>query len=101
MPKRNAHTRKAKHNRAFWQSHDITQTSYLDWVVIGMFYEAVHWVEAQLATVNEHSRNHHDRETKMSQSTVLKGVPDLVADYGTLSDRKRERSILRLQTQAL
>ena len=85
MPEKQKHIEQAEHNHSFWQSLDVTRTDYLDWIVIGMFYEAVHWVEAFLASTGHHSRNHHERETKIAKTPALtNAIPDLAADYGLL-----------------
>jgi len=65
MPKKEAHIDWARHDRGFWTSIDLDRTLFTDWVVTGMFYESVHWVEAFLATKSRHSRAHADRKTNI------------------------------------
>ena len=55
MPVTSEHMGQAEHNNRFWGSLDMQQTHFLDWVVVGMFYEAVHWIEAYLAIQEHHS----------------------------------------------
>ena len=65
MPTKVEHTTQAEHNRKFWTSYDLNTTTFLDWVISGIFYEGVHWVEAFLDTKGEHSRVHSDRLQRM------------------------------------
>lgn len=50
------HIKKAKHNEAFYLS--IKETQYLDWVVNGIFYSALHYIESYFAIKDEHPNNH-------------------------------------------
>lgn len=61
MPTKIEHITQAEHNRDFWSSYNLSSTPFLDWVVIGIFYEGVHWVEAYLDTKREHSGDHSQR----------------------------------------
>jgi len=84
VPKKDEHIDQAKHNRSFWDSFSIDKTKYLDWVVVGMFYEAIHWIEAYLATKKHHSKNHYEREQQIAKTPELAEDPNLILDYGTL-----------------
>ena len=84
MPTRQAHIDQAEHNFAFWSQFELDTTQFLDWVVVGMFYEAAHWVEAYLAQHNIHSSNHHERGRSLASFPDLANKPDLEADYGVL-----------------
>lgn len=81
MPPRDSHIDQAEHNHEFWNS--LNRTNYPDWVIIGMFYEAVHWIEAQLAVLGYHSRSHNQRATNLVDPS-FSGVPNLIRDYGIL-----------------
>ena len=61
MPTHNEHLTQARHNHDFWTSLYTDPAPYLDWVVTGMFYEGVHWAEAVLSTLGEHSIDHRER----------------------------------------
>lgn len=61
MPTKEQHIVQAQHNRDFWSNYDLDSTTFRDWVVNGIFYEAVHWTEAVLSKRNEHSDNHSER----------------------------------------
>lgn len=84
MPAEQTHIDQAEHNHEFWNSLVVATTPFRDWIVVGMFYESVHWIEAYLARLNHHSRSHHERETKVSQTPPLAGDANLVGDYGVL-----------------
>ncbi len=53
------HIKKAEHNEAYYLS--IKETPYLDWVVNGIFYSALHYIESYLATKGEHPDSHRLR----------------------------------------
>ncbi len=61
MPSKDDHVTQAEHNRSFWSSYDLVSTDFIDWVVTGLFYESIHWVEAYLDLHSEHSGGHPDR----------------------------------------
>ena len=84
MPSRDSHVEQAEHNNGFWNSLNIAHTEYLDWVVVGMFYEAVHWLEAYLALQDHHSRSHHERAVNIARARALDDDPNVVRDYGVL-----------------
>ncbi len=75
MPDKDDHVNQANHNREFWESYDLDTTTYIDWVVVGIFYECLHWIEAYLSTHSEHSGGHPDR---------LRGIRRHTADIGTI-----------------
>lgn len=84
MPTRTAHEQQAQSNNSFWMTFDIQQTPHLDWVVTGMFYEVVHWIEAFLATRNLHSSSHGQRSQTMAGIQELATDPNIITDYGIL-----------------
>lgn len=65
MPNEDEHTNRAMHNRQFWTGIDLDSNPFVDWALIGMFYESVHWVEAFLATKRFHSGTHGERSRNM------------------------------------
>lgn len=81
MPSKEEHRNQANHNRQFWQAHDLTTSQFLDWVVTGIFYEAVHWVEAYLADRGDHPTTHGQRTTSISQYADLDAI---TVDYDIL-----------------
>jgi len=65
MPKKEEHVNWAIHDRDFWTSIDLDNSPFTDWAPTGMFYEALHWVEAFLATKEHHYREHKQRKWAM------------------------------------
>ena len=65
MPQKDEHINWATHNHSFWTSIDLDSTPFIDWALIGMFYESVHWVEAFLAPKGFHSGKHSVRLKNM------------------------------------
>jgi hypothetical protein len=50
MPADLEHLHRAEHNEESYLSFDLITTPYLDWVVNGIFYSALHYIESYLAT---------------------------------------------------
>ena len=96
MPNKELHIDQAERNHAFWNSLHNAPTPYLDWVVNGMFYEAVHWIEAYLATNELHSSTHFQRSQTMTRVPKLDSDPHLKIDYGVLrTDSENARYLCR------
>ena len=83
MPRLQQHLDKAKHNEEFVASLDWNTTPYLDWVVTGMFYAALQYVEAYLATQGIHSVDHRARDSDIRRDPQLK---PLYSSYGELKN---------------
>ena len=81
MPLKEKHLTQAHSDRRFWESHNLDTTPFRDWVVAAIFYEAVHWVEAYLATKGDHSNTHGQRSHAMQRYGDLDAV---LADYDVL-----------------
>lgn len=81
MPTKAEHIGQAQHNQSFWSSQDLDTILFVDWVVTGIFYEALHWVEAFLATKSNHSSNHGERSLAMQRHAELQAIQ---TDYGIL-----------------
>ena len=75
------HLQKAEHNERFAESFDLDETPYLDWVVTGYFYSALHLVEAYLARSNKHSLEHRARDSAIHRDINLRKI---FSDYGKL-----------------
>jgi len=87
MPDENAHSRQAVHNQEFVDFLDVYSTEYLDWVVTGAFYVAVHVVERFLARHDVHPGSHGVRCNAMSSFGSLRPV---FADYCDLHFRSEQ-----------
>lgn len=79
MPDKEKHVDQANHNNEFWNSLNSGTTPYLDWVVSAIFYEAVHWVEAFLATKKINSGTHAKRRYAMQIYDVELG--SILSDF--------------------
>ena len=62
MPNRIEHLKKAKHNEDFYSSFNIDETLYRDWVVAGIFYAALHFIDAYYSAENKHFFAHGMRD---------------------------------------
>lgn len=83
MPKKEQHLAIARHNEAFVASFDVATTSYRDWIVTGLFYAALHYVEAYFATQNYHSSDHRTRDTAIARFSETKKI---YSDYSELKN---------------
>ena len=63
MPSTDEHLRQAKQNEGFVDSFDLKSSPYLDWALTGIFYSAVHYIEAVLAINGKHPIVHSQRNT--------------------------------------
>lgn len=97
MPSKGEHTNWARHNEAFWNSFDLDTSPFIDWVVTGIFYEAVHWVEAFLATKGRHSGSHKERSSTMHR--YAQELAPIQTGYDTLAlDSRAARYLCRMHT---
>lgn len=71
MPNEAEHLRKAIHNENYYLSFDIDNTPYLDWVVNGIFYSAIHYIECYFAKQNHHSQKHAERTSLIRDDDIL------------------------------
>ena len=81
MPTRQAHIDQAEHNHSFWSQFELETTQYLTWVIIGMFYEAAHWIEAYLAQNNRHASSHHQIGVSIASFPDWAGASGLGAAF--------------------
>ena len=84
MPSRDEHIRKAEHNKSFADSFNWDSTPFLDWVVTGFFYSALHYVDAYLATVNGGIHPHSHTGYGGRDSYVGKHLNQIYVDYRDL-----------------
>lgn len=83
MPSLTAHLNKAKHNEDFFRSFDLDNTPFLDWVVSGIFYTALHYIDSYLAQKNKHPNTHKDRNDDIRYDPHL---PQIFRPYRQLKD---------------
>lgn len=74
MPSETEHIAKAKHNEAFYLSFDLNKTLFLDWVVNGIFYSALHYIDSYFAHLGLHPRNHSDRINFIANDANLRNI---------------------------
>lgn len=86
MPTQQQHLAQAKHNEDFINSFDLQTTPYLDRVVNGIYYAALHYVESYLALQGKHPRSDRYRDEMFPQLGDLRPI---YADFRTLRDYSR------------
>ncbi len=90
MATKEQHLKKAEHNEAFFNEFEIDATPYLDWVVTGIFYSAIHYIRAVAAKhrfINISSYGEIDR--MFSTVSIFKRNSDVYIDYRQLKDDSR------------
>lgn len=86
MPSRDEHIKQAKHNEEFIGIFDSKSSPYLDWALTGIFYSAIHYIEAVLATRGKHPLSHAHRNTWIEQ--YIKNI-DIYDDHRDLMEDSR------------
>lgn len=77
MASKDAHLRQAAHNEELYSQ--LSNTKFLDWAVTGIFYAALHYVDAYLATKNidpkyAHPPTHEVRTPLVATESNLKRI---------------------------
>ncbi len=88
MPGKSAHIKKAERNLKL-SEEDIfnpEKTKYLDWYVTTLFYTAVHYVDAILATIDIHPTQHKYRKSLVYKVSPL---PLIQHEYSMLIQASR------------
>lgn len=65
MGNKPGHINKAQHNNNFLNTFIMERTKYLDWAVVGIFYTALHYVDAYLATKGFIKINNHQQRNRL------------------------------------
>lgn len=52
----------------------LTDQTRIDWALVILFYAALHYVEAYLATVGQHQRSHTTRDNVVARDPNLKKI---------------------------
>jgi len=85
MPARDNHITQARHNRDFFGSFDTSR--YSDWAATVLFYTALHYIDAFLATQGgpqgQHPNRHDVRDNYMTRIQELKPI---ASDYFRLKN---------------
>lgn len=74
MPSQQEHVTKAEGNAAFAMSLPLTSQTNIDWVLIVLFYAAIHYVEAYLAKSGQHTRSHSVRDNIIARDASLRKI---------------------------
>ena len=61
MASKKDNKKKPRHNEQFYSSFDLDTTPFLDWVVNGIFYSALHYLDSYLASKGRHPGDHKER----------------------------------------
>lgn len=91
MSSTDEHIKQAKHNEEFAGSFDKKKSPYLDWALTGIFYSAVHYIEALLAVKGKHPKHHGQRTTYLELYINNDKVFDAYDDLKTDSEAARYR----------
>ncbi len=89
MPNRIAHLKKAQHNEKFYLSFDIEKTPYKDWIVVGVFYTALHFIDSYFALSNKHPFAHGMRDDWVRDDWRLSQI---WPDYRDLKEYRQKAS---------
>lgn len=75
------HLEKAESNQRFLNSFDLYRTGFLDWAIVAIFYTALHYVDAYLASKGhvEIAGGHQERN-----SLVREQLSSIESQYMTL-----------------
>ena len=75
--------------RSFLDSLGIDTTEFRDWIVVGIFYAAIHYYEAYFARYAKHSPTHGTRDGWIAMDDRIKDTYD---DYRELKQHRRQAS---------
>lgn len=87
MPSKGQHSSQAEKNQRFFSQFDLNSTEFLDWMVTGVFYTALHLVDAYFATEGRHLTTHRSRQDAIAKHPVIQGVFE---DYRELETTSRD-----------
>ncbi len=88
MPPRDQHIQRAVDNEDFYHRRlDLREPIDRSWGVVVLFYAALHWVDAYLATKNIHPADHHVRDQYVGMEANLRRIGP---SYQLLEDRSRD-----------
>jgi len=84
LPNEKEHIDKAHHNEDFVNIFDIDNTKFLDWIITGLYYTALHYIDAYLASLGvEFIKNHTHRH----EEYVIALDRNVFRDYRTLENK--------------
>jgi len=74
VPSKDEHLKKARGNERFAKSLALTEQPWIDWALTAMFYAAMHYIEAYLATKGQHPKSHMTRDGFVGRESNLRRV---------------------------
>lgn len=90
MATKKEHIRKAEHNERFIDLFDIDTTPFLDWVITGIFYSAIHYIRALAAKYGLiNISSYGDMDKLFNRISVFKNNRTAYMDYRQLKDDSR------------
>jgi len=90
MPTKDQHLSKAEHNEGFFTSLDINTTLYIDWVITGIFYSALHYIRALAAKYSfENISSYGEMDNLFNRLSDFRNDPNIYSDYRQLKDDSR------------
>ena len=76
MPTKQQHITKADGTASFATSLSLDSQTKVDWALVCLFYAALHYIEAYLATTGRHERSHQTRDGIVGRDGNLKPIFD-------------------------
>ncbi len=89
MATKDEHLRKAEHNERFVAQFEIGSTPFLDWVITGIFYAALHYIRALAAQSSIAISSYAEMDKLFDRHGLLKRNRDVFYDYRQLKDDSR------------
>jgi hypothetical protein len=84
------HLEKAYHNESFFNYFDLDTTPFLDWVITGIFYSALHYIRAIASNYKfENISSYGDIDKLFNVLSIFKQTPSIYYDYRQLKDDSR------------
>jgi hypothetical protein len=74
VPSKDQHLGKAIGNERFAKSLALSEPPWIEWALTAMFYAAMHYIEAYLATRGQHPRSHVTRDGFVGREPNLKRI---------------------------
>lgn len=91
MASKDDHFKKAQHNERFFSHFERSNTPFLDWVVTGIFYSALHYIRT-IASKNNFTNisSYGEIDNLFNRLSIFKRNHQLYYDYRLLKDNSRE-----------
>ncbi|KPJ65246.1 MAG: hypothetical protein AMJ45_05405 [Syntrophobacter sp. DG_60] len=91
MASKEQHLKKAEHNERFFNHLDLDTTLFLDWIVTGIFYSALHYIRAIASMYGfENIASYGELDKLFDRLSILKRNLDIYQDYRQLKDDSRD-----------